>query len=463
MTKFTEYKNISDDKKEFNNLIYYNIIFYYHNEPIELMSYYLNNLKFLFNNIINDDNYLIQFCISFFVSDLNKFIELLKQSKFVDKINYKISKHIIYENNNNFIETKYIKLVPLNFDFEIFIHEIVSKPYKDIDKNIDKNIYNNIIKCYDDDNKIKFNSSTTKIDLLDVNDGTKSIGFKRYVANIMSWNIYNKIKINNNNEKKFNVIKTFLFQIDFGTIIGLHILLHPSVNEIKYNNNMVNLVNNNSFNKLLSLIYKNNFKNFNYWNESKIFLFSQKNIFNSYVIDNHIINNYVETLYSNHDFFYFVLTHLDTVIKNFNIVHFTTLNIDNINGTIKFNYKNNILNIKTVPNKPNCYFDEQFKLYKQHYDKFYITDIGLTYLYENNIIRPITYNKNYTSFSEDLLYTSLLYRLKKLIIPHPFLNITKCVYKSIQNNIIETNNIRQELIYIFCQLMILAIIKFLIF
>ena len=424
--------------------------------PIEIMSYYMNNLKFLFNNINNDgNNNVIEFCINFFVSDLNKFIKLLKLNKFINFINYKINYHKIYENNDNFIETKFIKLKLINQDFDIYVHEIISKPYK----NIDNNDYNNIINCSnDEEDKIKFDNSGIKINSIDINDGSKSIGFKRYTANIMSWNIYEKFKIKNNENKIFNKIKVFLFQIDYGTIIGLHILLHPLVTKIKFNNDIINLLDNKSFNILSSLLYKDKdkeknkklqLKNFNYWNESKKFLILQKNIYDSYNINEHIINNYIETLYSNHDFFYFILTHLDTVIKNFNIVHFTTLNIQNIKKNISFDFRDISTNINTIPNKPNSYFDAQFKLYKQHYDKFYITDIGLTYLYQNNISKPITYNKNYTSFSEDLLYTSLLYKLKKLIIPHPFLNITKCIYKkNIQYNN-ETNKIKYELIYIF--------------
>lgn len=454
MNKFIKNDNILDIKREYKNLIYYNVVFYHHNEPIEIMSYYMNNLKFLFNNIYNDDNKnVIEFCINFFVSDLDKFINLLKSNKFINSTNHKINYHKIYENNDNFIETKFTKLKPINQNFDIYVHEIISKPYK----NIDNNEYNNIIKCNNDkDEKIKFDNSRTIINSTDINDGSKSIGFKRYVANIMSWNIYENFKIKNNENKLFNKIKVFLFQIDYGTIIGLHILLHPLVIKIKFNNDVINLLDNNSFNILSSLLYadkkniKSQFKNFNYWNESKKFLISQKNIYDSYNINEHITNNYIETLYSNHDFFYFIITHLDTVIENFNIVHFTTLNIQNIKKNISFNLGNNSIKINTIPNKPNSYFDEQFKLYKQHYDKFYITDIGLTYIYQSNTSKPITYNKNYTSFSEDLLYTSLLYKLKKLIIPHPFLNITKCVYnKNIQNKSNDVNKIKYELIYIF--------------
>lgn len=56
--------------------------------------------------------------------------------------------------------------------------------------------------------------------------------------------------------------------------------------------------------------------------------------------------------------------------------------------------------------------------------------------------------EDYTTFSEDLLYTSLLYKLKKIIIPHPFLNITKCSYKQQIKNDIKSEKI-YELIYIF--------------
>ena len=50
-------------------------------------------------------------------------------------------------------------------------------------------------------------------------------------------------------------------------------------------------------------------------NQKNFYFRKKKNFYNSYIIDNHTINNYVETFYSNHDFCYFVMTHLDTVIK----------------------------------------------------------------------------------------------------------------------------------------------------
>lgn len=413
--------------KNLCDLLYYNIVFHYHNEPIELLTYYLENLRFLFNNMIKQDNLIIEFSINFFISDLNSFVKLLINKKYISNFNFNKIKHKIYENKTNLIETNYIKIKPNNYNFEIIIHEILSKP----NKNVSSSDYNNIFSCQKlKNNNIECDFGTkTKIDKTKIIDGSKSIGFKRYVANIMSWNIYEKLVNNNKQEKIFNQIKTFLFQIDFGTIIGLHILLHNSIDN--------NLINKDVLSE----------DNFNYLYETKQFLSSNNSITDSYSIDSNLSNKPIETLFSKQDFYYFVNTHLITVIQNFNIVHFTTLSIKESKKIIK---SNNII-INTIPNKPKNYFNEYYKLNKSHYDKFYITDIGLTYLYEDNISKPITYNKNYTSFSEDLLYTSLLYKLKKLILPHPFLNITKCSYKLL-NNKKEIKEEKYELIYIFMPL-----------
>ena len=418
------------------NLIHYNIVFHYHNEPIELLTYYLNNLKFLFNNMIENDNCEINIIVNFFVSNLKIFKKLLRDKKFINSTNFNDFIHKIYENNANYVKTKYIKIKPNDYNFEIIIHEIVSKP----NKNIYSDNYNNIIECYDNNKNIKCNTKTNiKINNDDIIDGSKSIGFKRYVANIMSWNIYEKLNNDNKNEKIFNQMKVFLFQIDFGTIIGLHILLHNSINNILLNDEQINLNKNN--NKIFS------FENFNYWFETKKFLSSNKFISNSYLTDV-ISSDNIETLYSQCDFYFFLLTHLLTVIQNFNIVHFTTLSIKQTHNKIIYNNKK----INTIPNKPINYFDEYYKLNKMHYDKFYITDISLTFIHSGKISRPITYNKNYTSFSEDLLYTNLLFKLKKLIVPHPFLNITKCSYRpmiEIENKLTKNKNTKYELIYIF--------------
>ena len=379
-------------------------------------------MNFLFNNMIKDDNNQIIFNVNFFVSNLKNFILLLKNHNYINNNNnFVFDKHIIYENKTNYIETNFIKIKINYYDFEIIVHEIISKP----NKNISPNDYDNIYNCNEINKNIKCNFDyKIKIDNVNIIDGSKSIGFKRYVANIMSWNIYEKLINDNKQEKSFNQIKTFLFQIDFGTIIGLHILLHNSID--------IDLINKNIFSS----------SNNNYWYETKQLLLSNKLISNSYLINDDLTN---ETLYSKYDFYYFVLTHLITVIQNFNIVHFTTLSIKESK-----NFKINNIIINSIPNKPINYFNQYYKLNKSHYDKFYITDISLTYLYEDNILRPITYNKNYTSFSEDLLYTSLLYKLKKLILPHPFLNITKCSYKLDKKEIIKEN--KYELIYIFLPL-----------
>lgn len=438
--------NKNKSNEELDNLIYYNIVFHYHNEPIELMTYYLNNLKFVFDNMFYHEKTQIQICVNFFVSNIDDFTKKLIEHKYIsNKIEISIDKYIIIENETNYIETKFYEFTPKNYNFEIRIHEILSKPYKNIFNN-----YKNILNCYDGNkNKINCSNIKNKINITNTNtntniiDGSKSIGFKRYVANIMSWNIYENLKILNGKNVIYNQIKTFLFQIDYGTIIGMHILLHPSISVIYVDGKKENLLEPN--NKILSS------NEFNYWFETKQFLFENK-LTNEYSLDdNNITNDNIETLSSNYDFYHFITTHLLTVIQKFNIVHFTALSITKSSKKIKIIDKK--IKINTIPNKPKNYFKEYYKLYKGHYDKFYITDIGLTYLYQNKLSRPITYNKNYTSFSEDLLYTSLLYKLKKLIIPHPFLNTTKCSYKIkkniIANNSIQLNNKNNELIFIF--------------
>ncbi len=57
-------------------------------------------------------------------------------------------------------------------------------------------------------------------------------------------------------------------------------------------------------------------------------------------------------------------------------------------------------------------------------------NLNLTYLKDkNDIILPITYNKNYTSFNEDILYTNMICKIEHIFIPHPFLAFSKCKYK----------------------------------
>ena len=79
---YDDIKIKTDDKELINkilkNLIYYNIVFYYHNEPIELLTYYFDNLNYLFANMIKDDNNQLIFSVNFFVSNLKNFILSLK-------------------------------------------------------------------------------------------------------------------------------------------------------------------------------------------------------------------------------------------------------------------------------------------------------------------------------------------------------------------------------------------------
>ena len=70
--------------KTYDILIYYNIVFHYHNEPIELLTYYFDNLNYLFANMIKDDNNQLIFSVNFFVSNLKNFILSLKNHNYIN-------------------------------------------------------------------------------------------------------------------------------------------------------------------------------------------------------------------------------------------------------------------------------------------------------------------------------------------------------------------------------------------
>jgi hypothetical protein len=89
-----EWNSITEIK---NLLITYNILFYYHNEDIKFIDYYLDNLKTMFNNLSITNNTDIQFIINFIVSDLDNFIVNLESH-----ININI--HLL-ENNKKLIFT----------------------------------------------------------------------------------------------------------------------------------------------------------------------------------------------------------------------------------------------------------------------------------------------------------------------------------------------------------------------
>lgn len=126
--EYTNIISIPNSSIVYEYLLYYNIVFYYHNESIELLDYYLKNLQFLFTNISNTDKNEILFGVNFFVSNLDFFIQNLT-SKYT---NYQKSNklvHKIYENNKNYIETIYCTIKFDEYNFYINVHEIISKPY----------------------------------------------------------------------------------------------------------------------------------------------------------------------------------------------------------------------------------------------------------------------------------------------------------------------------------------------
>lgn len=390
-------------------LLYYNLIFFYHSEPIELLDYYINNINKIFEEIKSNDMYEIIFDIIFFVSDIDKFICNLQIFKEITLLNNEIDE--IYENNINTIKLKSKKIKIKNCNFFIEIKEIMSFP----------NIF---VKNYFD--TIKHN--------YEIDYGNKSIGYKRYCANILCWNKLYGIK--KNIEYKYHNIRLLCWQIDYGTFIGMPAILHNKIKKIFYlNRNEEDLFDNNNNNPLYKLS--------NFWFCSKYFLYNNIDITEKYKIDENINNDMIENIYSNYDFYYFLLLHIDSIINNFNIINFTALNIhpyDNntllsddecykYSGLPNVNSKITQIKPKNKINYNNVYTN----LTKGHYDKCYIIDLTLTYIYISKNKIPITYNKNYTSFGEDLLYTNMLFRINEIFIPHPFLAISKC-----NNN--KTNN-----------------------
>lgn len=84
------------------------------------------------------------------MSNLKDFLLSLKNHYYINNNNnFVLDKHIIYENDINHITTKYIKLKLQKYNFNKIIHEIISKP----NKNIFHNDYDNIYSC----NKINKN------------------------------------------------------------------------------------------------------------------------------------------------------------------------------------------------------------------------------------------------------------------------------------------------------------------
>lgn len=394
-------------------LLYYNLIFFYHSESIELLDYYIININKIFEKIKSNDKYEIIFDIIFFVSNIDKFIHDLQIFKQIILFNDEIDE--IYETHVKTIKFKSKKIKIINCEFFMEIKEIISFP-------------NILVKNYFNTFRHNF-----KIDY-----GNKSIGYKRYCANILCWNKLYGIK--KNITYKYHNIKLLCWQIDYGTFIGMPAILHNKIKKIFYlNTDEEDLYDDNNNNPLYKLS--------NYWFCSKYFLHHNNDITEKYKIDENVNNDTIENIYSNYDFYYFLLLHIDSIVNNFNIINFTALNIHPYdNNTLlsddkyyKYSGLPNV-NSKITQIKPKNkinYNDVYTNLTKGHYDKCYIVDLTLTYIYLNHKKIPITYNKNYTSFGEDLLYTNMLFYINEIFIPHPFLAISKCANN--KNNI-ETND-----------------------
>ncbi len=418
MPKINNPKIVDNETIE-KKLLFYNIIFFYHNESIELIDYYLKNIRTILDNFKSTNTETIIFNFVVFVSKLDEFIEELKKHKTVKIIKNKYPEKII-EN-----DTHHIDLDSITININDIILQI---------KTI-KSIPNQTINNFDFKN-------------LSLNYGTGSIGYKRYCANILSWNIQEYMK--NNYSKKYDIIKTLLLQIDFGTFIGMPAMLHKDITKMLYTEEE----------KEIDLLNpKNNplFEISNYWFCSKQFLNKERtNICSRYNIQNNITDDTLENIYSEFDFYYYLLAHISSVINNYNIVNFTTLGIHSYDKN-KLIYNGQQYVYSGFPNirqkitqlRPKNKIDEGIKytnITKGHYDKFYIIDITLTFIKNKKIVSPLTYNKNYTSFGEDILYTKMLSNITHMVVPHPFLAISKCKTNiaQFQN---KPNNKSYELIY----------------
>lgn len=99
-----------------DKLLVYNIVFYYHEEDIDIFDYYLENIKNLLNKINLIYDISINFYITFIVSKLDEFIKKLEK-KFLLTYKSKIKQQEIYENNSNKLKTNYYELKIEKYDF----------------------------------------------------------------------------------------------------------------------------------------------------------------------------------------------------------------------------------------------------------------------------------------------------------------------------------------------------------
>jgi hypothetical protein len=407
-----------------NNLLFYNIVFFYHSESISLIDYYLKNTKTMIDKIKSTDKVQIVFNFILFVSNLDQFIKDL-QGHLKDKFTNPIRSEIIIENDTNQIELNSITIKINNVNLQV--KSIKTKPNTKIEQFINSN------------NELKD---------LSLNYGVSSIGYKRYCANILTFNIHEHIK--KLYGKLYGNIRTFLLQIDFGTFIGMPAMLHKDITKMLYTEEETEIDLLNSKDNPLFTIS-------NYWYCNKQFLAKEKtNICANYKIQENITDGTLENIYSDYDFYYFLIAHISSVLNNFNIINFTTLGIHSYDKN-KLVYKGEQYVYSGFPNirqkitqlRPKNKIEKGVKytnITKGHYDKFYILDITLTKIKYNKTEQPLTYNKNYTSFGEDILYTKMLSKISNLVIPHPFLAISKCK-DNLENPPKVQNNKPYELIY----------------
>ena len=418
-----EHIKVVDIKTKNNKLLFYNITFFYHNEQIELFNHYLKNIQTMIDNIKSNVNNIIIFNFLFFVSNLEEFINKISGIKEVI-IKKEIYTENIIETEEEQIELRKIDIMIDNIPFQII--NINTFPNRKINDFIIEN---------------------RELNSLNINCGINSIGYKRYCANILSWNIQKYLEKTYN--KIYHDIRTFLFQIDFGTFVGMPIILHKEIKKMLYKEEREEV---DLFNVEDNPLYEIS----NYWFCSKNFLAIEKtNICNNYIINES--EEIQENIYSNYDFYYFMISHISSVINNYNIINYTCLGIHDYDKN-KVIYKDKEYKYSGFPNinqkitqfKPKNKKEKEIKynkLTKGHYDKFYIVDISLTYIKNKKSKSHITYNKNYTSFNEDISYSKMLLKLTNLMVPHPFLAISKCSLKVKDKEKIKNNNQLHESIY----------------
>lgn len=471
---------LSDDKIEKKNEICL-INFYHHSETIEILPYYINNIK----NLIKYTNG-IDFYINILTSDIKKILEPIN-SKYNKKYQYTGKTIKLKEKKDKYIYGL-CENIELD-DIKICIIELLSIPneklLKDYYENIDKlndidekiNFFNEYEKqnkdeilgyLADNDNINNLINLKKKLKENNINIGIDSIGFKRYFAQILSLNYLCNSKYNDSN--------VYNWQIDYSSMLGIPAIYMKKYVDIKFDidkidNKIINNLDNNKdiilfhhrnigkFKTKINKILPNNQNNIiiknmnillstsNFWYEGRQFINNNSNLIDEY-------NNQYDMIYeltdeikktyknrlelfvskNNLDFFHFFKCFYGQKQIN-NITMFAAMNIDNTQLTTLIDKDGNqygysgftSLNEKATGNQTKPKTDKNGYLKIGHYDKFNIININNIKNLINKKNIYLTYNKNFTSINEDILFTDLLQSHNKVIIPHIFLAVTKCV------------------------------------